>query len=136
MVFTKANLEFQLHDEKKQISDGRLKEDSPLDVSPPFRSLCEAARKGDLKVCQECITDGVNINARDSYDYTPLILVSAGLRLDGSMVNDTDSSLRRPAFVVNMKSYSFCWKLGRYVNEIPFKVKGGSALRLTHAPNS
>ena len=32
--------------------------------------------EGDEKVCQEMISKGVNINARDKYDYTPLILVS------------------------------------------------------------
>ena len=54
-----------------------LKEDSPLDLSEDFNILCEACRTGDLKSCQEKISEGVNINARDSYDYTPLILVSA-----------------------------------------------------------
>ena len=38
--------------------------------------LCMACRKGDLRECQEQITKGVNINARDEFDYTPLILAS------------------------------------------------------------
>lgn len=59
------------------IENGKLKEDSPLDVSESFGNLCEACRKGDLKSCQELITEGVNINARDQFDYTPLILVTA-----------------------------------------------------------
>ena len=75
MILRKDQLEASLHEEKKLIEDGRLKEDSPLDVSEPFRLLCEACRRGDLKVCQEMITDGANINARDQFDYTPLILV-------------------------------------------------------------
>lgn len=41
-----------------------------------FRKLCDACRIGDLKGCQEAISLGVNINARDVFDYTPLILVS------------------------------------------------------------
>ena len=58
------------------IENGILKEDNPLDISENFRKLCEACRRGDLKVCQEMITEGANINAKDLFDYTPLILVS------------------------------------------------------------
>ena len=76
MVLRKDQLEASLHEETKLIKDGRLKEDSPLDFSESFTKLCEACRRGDLKVCQEMITEGANINARDSFDYTPLILVS------------------------------------------------------------
>lgn len=76
MVLRKDQLEASLHEEQKLIEDGRLKEDSPLDLSESFRRLCEACRRGDLKVCQEMITEGANINARDRFDYTPLILVS------------------------------------------------------------
>ncbi|PGH07472.1 hypothetical protein GX51_01773 [Blastomyces parvus] len=65
-----------LQDERKLIRDATLKEDNPLDQSQPFRELCEACRRGDLKVCQEKITEGVNINARDLFDCTPLILAS------------------------------------------------------------
>lgn len=74
-VLKKHQIEAALHAEKKAISSGKLKEDNPLDFTPPFRTLCEACRRGDLKVCQEAISEGVNINARDSFDYTPLILV-------------------------------------------------------------
>lgn len=74
----KDQLEESLHEEKKLIESGKLKEDSPLDVSESFTKLCEACRRGDLKSCQEMITtEGVNINARDRFDYTPLILVRA-----------------------------------------------------------
>lgn len=75
-VLRKDQLEISLHNEKKLIKEGTIIDDNPLDLSEPFRELCEACRKGDLKVCQEKITEGVNINARDHYDYTPLILVS------------------------------------------------------------
>ncbi|KAE8398580.1 hypothetical protein BDV37DRAFT_26817 [Aspergillus pseudonomiae] len=75
-VLRKDQLEISLHNEKKLIKEGTIKDDNPLDLSEPFRELCTACRKGDLKVCQEKITEGVNINARDPYDYTPLILAS------------------------------------------------------------
>lgn len=76
-LLRKDQLELSLHTEKKLIEDGVLKEDNPLDLSEPFYTLCEACRRGDLKVCQEMITQGVNINAKDPNDYTPLILVSS-----------------------------------------------------------
>ncbi|KKZ59898.1 hypothetical protein EMCG_05284 [[Emmonsia] crescens] len=72
----KHQLETTLQNERKLIKDGKLKEDNPLDLSLPFRELCEACRRGDLKACQEKITEGVNINARDLFDCTPLILAS------------------------------------------------------------
>jgi len=75
MILRKDQLEASLHEEKKLIETGRLKEDNPLDLSASFAKLCEACRRGDLKVCQEMITEGANINARDQFDYTPLILV-------------------------------------------------------------
>ena len=74
-VLRKDQLETSLHEEKKLIETGVLKEDNPLDSSENFRRLCEACRRGDLKVCQEMITEGANINAKDLFDYTPLILV-------------------------------------------------------------
>lgn len=77
MILRKDQLEASLHEEKKLIENGRLKEDNPLDLSASFEKLCEACRRGDLKVCQETITEGANINARDRFDYTPLILVGA-----------------------------------------------------------
>ncbi|MCJ1355536.1 MAG: hypothetical protein MMC33_005528 [Icmadophila ericetorum] len=76
MILRKDQLEASLHEEKKLIESGRLKEDNPLDVSEAFHRLCEACRRGDLKTCQEAITEGANLNARDEYDYTPLILAS------------------------------------------------------------
>jgi ankyrin repeat and BTB/POZ domain-containing protein 1 len=55
--------------------EGVFIDDNPLDLSDGFIMLCDACRTGDLKVCQEMISEGVNINAKDSFDYTPLILV-------------------------------------------------------------
>lgn len=75
-LFKKADIEMSLQEEQKMIQEGKLKEDNPLDLSENFWRLCEACRRGDLKVCQEMITEGANINARDQFDYTPLILVT------------------------------------------------------------
>ncbi|GAB7360080.1 hypothetical protein MBLNU230_g7600t1 [Neophaeotheca triangularis] len=75
-IASKYQIEAALHAEKQEISSGRLKEENPLDTSDDFRWFCEACRRGDLKACQEQIVKGVNINARDPYDYTPLILAS------------------------------------------------------------
>ncbi|KAH6661907.1 hypothetical protein B0J14DRAFT_312577 [Halenospora varia] len=72
----KDELEIQLKDEHQLIQDGKLRDDSPLDFSTDFEKLCTACRNGDLKGCQEAIATGVNINARDVFDYTPLILAS------------------------------------------------------------
>lgn len=98
-VLRKDQLEISLHNEKKLIKEGTIKDDNPLDLSEPFRDLCNACRKGDLKVCQEKITEGVNVNARDPYDYTPLILVSipCGFGVDYARTLDnrwTGQSLR------------------------------------------
>ena len=73
MVLRKDQIEVSLQEEKRLIEDGKL--NNPLDISETFIKLCEACRRGDVKTCQETITEGVNINARDNSDYTPLILV-------------------------------------------------------------
>ncbi|EMD69260.1 hypothetical protein COCSADRAFT_130806 [Bipolaris sorokiniana ND90Pr] len=75
-VKKKYEIEAALATEAQAISSGQLKEENPLDLSDNFRLFCEACRRGDLKVCQEMISTGVNINARDKFDYTPLILAS------------------------------------------------------------
>lgn len=72
----KHNIEKALAQEKQDIQAGRLKDENPLDKSHDFLLMCDAARRGDLRQAQEQITKGVNINARDEYDYTPLILAS------------------------------------------------------------
>ncbi|KAI9709959.1 MAG: hypothetical protein M1820_003037 [Bogoriella megaspora] len=76
MVQGKHEIEKALYDERQEIKAGRLKEENPLDVSENFRVFCEACRRGDLKVCQEKIDEGLNINASDRFNYTPLILAS------------------------------------------------------------
>lgn len=75
MVLKKFEIEEALRAEHQEISAGRLKEDNPLDTSDGFRVLCQACRQGNLVVCHEKIAEGVDINARDPFDYTPLILV-------------------------------------------------------------
>ncbi|QSZ36792.1 hypothetical protein DSL72_006675 [Monilinia vaccinii-corymbosi] len=77
MVKQKVDLEIQLKDEHQLIQEGLLRDESPLDTSPEFEELCIACRIGDVQRVQRAITTpGVNINARDQFDYTPLILVS------------------------------------------------------------
>lgn len=124
-VLRKDQLEISLHNEKKLIKEGAIKDDNPLDLSEPFRDLCKACRKGDLKVCQEKITEGVNVNARDSYDYTPLILVS-GLYSTGSEYHVITAYLHsnRQVSVDIMKLCSFCLSQGRSVSGTRSKVKG------------
>lgn len=56
-----------------------MRDDSPLDLSNEFQRLCEACRVGDTKGCEEALSLGANINARDTFDYTPLILVNSTL---------------------------------------------------------
>lgn len=79
MVLSKPQLEVALKSEHELIESGIIRDDAPLDTSPEFQALCDASRRGDLRACQECIAQGVNVNARDRFDYTPLILVSGVL---------------------------------------------------------
>ncbi|KAG8528708.1 uncharacterized protein KY384_006395 [Bacidia gigantensis] len=76
MVLKKVEIEASLQEEQKLIKDGTLREDNPLDTSDVFLKLCDACRRGDLKGSQEALTEGANLNARDRFDYTPLILAS------------------------------------------------------------
>ena len=76
-LLRKDQLERNLFEERKLIEEGVLKEDNPLDLSVDFQKLCDGCRRGDLRVCQEMIQEGANINAKDQYDYTPLILVGS-----------------------------------------------------------
>lgn len=135
-LLRKDQLELSLHKEKKLIEDGILKEENPLDVTDNFCKLCDGCRRGDLKVCQEMITEGVNINARDPFDYTPLILVS----LTGKVFSLLESLgedlvawrgkigdlITRPAFADTMKLFSFFSRLGLCVREIPSKERGAA----------
>ncbi|KAK1969077.1 BTB/POZ domain-containing protein [Colletotrichum sublineola] len=76
MVLRKDELEIQLKNENELIKNGVLREDNPLDQSVEFEAFLLACRRGDLKTCQELISAGVNINGKDRFDYTPLIIAS------------------------------------------------------------
>jgi len=76
MVLHKGELEAKLKDEHQLIQSGVLREENPLDVSDAFNEFLLVCRRGDLKRCQELISSGVNINSKDHFDYTPLIIVS------------------------------------------------------------
>lgn len=126
-VLRKDQLEISLHNEKKLIQEGTIKDDNPLDLSEPFRDLCIACRKGDLKVCQEKITEGVNVNARDPYDYTPLILVSSLCEFavdHARTANNQGIVPYRPVFADTMKLHSCCLSLVPFANEIHSREKG------------
>ncbi|KAL8413878.1 hypothetical protein RB594_005206 [Gaeumannomyces avenae] len=76
MVVPKHELEAKLREESSLVRSGLLREENPLDLSGAFNDFLEACRRGDLKTCQELLSAGVNINGRDAFDYTPLILAS------------------------------------------------------------
>ncbi|EGX93482.1 ankyrin repeat and BTB/POZ domain-containing protein 1 [Cordyceps militaris CM01] len=76
MVMTKFGLEGKLHEEHRMIKDGVLREDNPLDQTQEFNDFLVACRHGDLRKCQELMNTGVNINGKDRFDYTPLIIAS------------------------------------------------------------
>ncbi|ROW10348.1 hypothetical protein VMCG_01984 [Cytospora schulzeri] len=75
-VLRKHELEAKLKDEHQLIEQGILRDENPLDLTTDFSKFLDACRKGDLKTCQELISNGVNINGKDPYDYTPLIIAS------------------------------------------------------------
>ena len=75
MVLHKGELEAKLKDEHQLIQSGLLRDENPLDLTPDFNKFLEACRRGDLRTCQELISSGVNINGKDEYDYTALIIV-------------------------------------------------------------
>ncbi|KAL7812608.1 hypothetical protein V8C44DRAFT_357774 [Trichoderma aethiopicum] len=76
MVLKKHELEGKLGEESLLIKSGVLRDENPLDTSPEFHEFLLACRRGDLKKCQELIGMGVNINGKDKFDYTPLIIAS------------------------------------------------------------
>jgi ankyrin repeat/BTB/POZ domain-containing protein 1 len=76
MVLKKYELEGKLHEESRMIKSGVLRDENPLDTTPEFREFLTACRHGDLRKCQELINAGVNINGKDRFDYTPLIIAS------------------------------------------------------------
>ncbi|KAG8168100.1 hypothetical protein KVR01_003789 [Diaporthe batatas] len=75
-VLKKYELEAKLKDEHNLIAQGILRDENPLDLTSDFSKFLTACRKGDLKTCQELISNGVNINGKDAFDYTPLIIAS------------------------------------------------------------
>jgi len=75
MVLKKYELEGTLAEENLMIKAGTLRDENPLDTSENFEEFLLACRHGDLKKCQELINLGVNINGKDKFDYTPLIIV-------------------------------------------------------------
>ncbi|KAI2470114.1 hypothetical protein F4781DRAFT_391759 [Annulohypoxylon bovei var. microspora] len=76
MVLRKHELEAKLKDDLELVESGVLRDENPLDLSEEFNELLEACRRGDLKRTQELISAGVNINGKDRFDYTPLIVAS------------------------------------------------------------
>ncbi|KAI1141177.1 hypothetical protein F5Y05DRAFT_376634 [Hypoxylon sp. FL0543] len=76
MVLRKHELEAKLKDDLELVRSGVLRDENPLDQSEEFNELLEACRRGDLKRTQELISAGVNINGKDRFDYTPLIVAS------------------------------------------------------------
>ncbi|KAF4344941.1 BTB POZ domain protein [Fusarium beomiforme] len=76
MVLRKFELEGKLGEETRLIESGVLLDENPLDESPEFNEFLMACRHGDLRRCQELISQGVNINGKDRFDYTPLIIAS------------------------------------------------------------
>ena len=79
MVIRKYELETKLKEESTLIRSGVLRNEHPVDLSQDFADFMQACRKGDLKECQELIQLGVNINGKDRFDYTPLVIVSLPL---------------------------------------------------------
>ena len=84
MAMPKGQLEAKLKEEHELINSGVLREENPLDLTEDFGKFLEACRRGDLKECQNHISGGVNINGKDEYDYTPLIIVSGRSRVRGA----------------------------------------------------
>lgn len=75
MVLKKHELEGKLGEESLMIKSGLLRDENPLDTSDEFNDFLLACRHGNLRRCQELISQGVNINGKDHFDYTPLIIV-------------------------------------------------------------
>ncbi len=76
MVLRKHELEAKLKDDIELVRSGVLRDENPLDQSDEFNELLSACRYGNLRRVQELISAGVNLNGKDRFDYTPLIIVS------------------------------------------------------------
>lgn len=119
MVTQKVDLEIQLKDEHELIKEGLLRDESPLDTSPEFQELCIACRIGDVQRFQKAITTpGININARDPFDYTPLILVGLKASL---FIHFTPLTISRLVFAVIIMLLNYFSRPELYVNEIHSK---------------
>lgn len=105
MVLRKFELEGKLGEETRLIESGVLLEENPLDESPEFNEFLMACRHGDLKRCQELISQGVNINGKDRFDYTPLIIVSVGSTCKSAELR-TDTN--RQVYAVTMSLSGYC----------------------------
>jgi ankyrin repeat protein len=132
MVIGKHALEKALIEENQQISAGLLKQDNPLDLSDEFRELCDACRRGDLRIVHEKIAEGVNINGKDYFDYTPLILVSIFpyilcVLCVGPVLFSTDDNRQVSAVIMNWSSYF--WKLELCANETHSKASAAYTMR-------
>lgn len=135
-VKKKHEIEAALAKEAQAISSGKLKEDNPLDTSENFRLFCEACRRGDLKVCQEMIQAGVNINARDRHDYTALILVRMILSEPGSVPRHSTCSnhcFPRLASADTTKSFNYFLRTALFANETLSKASDAFITRSTIA---
>ncbi|KAM7209681.1 hypothetical protein V8F20_000084 [Naviculisporaceae sp. PSN 640] len=104
MVLRKDQLEAKLKDDNQLIRTGVLRNEHPLDLSEQFDDLLMACRRGDLAQCQALIMAGVNINGKDRYDYTPLVIASlcghyelVQLLLESGALADPDSFERERA---------------------------------------
>ncbi|KAK0717164.1 hypothetical protein B0T26DRAFT_708790 [Lasiosphaeria miniovina] len=104
MVLRKHELEVKLRDDSRLIKSGVLRNEHPLDSSEEFDEFIQACRRGDLKRCQELMSAGVNINGKDNFDYTPLIIASlcghyelVQLLLESGVIADPDSFERERA---------------------------------------
>ncbi|KAL7621441.1 hypothetical protein AAE478_008763 [Parahypoxylon ruwenzoriense] len=76
MILRKHEREAKLKDDLELARSGMHRDNNPLDLSNEFNELMNACRRGNLKRTQELISAGVNINGRDDFDSTPLIMAS------------------------------------------------------------
>ncbi|KAI0021343.1 BTB/POZ domain-containing protein [Xylariomycetidae sp. FL0641] len=76
MTLGKFELEQKLKQDIELVKTGVLRDENPLDLSEEFDELQQACRRGDLKRVQQLISAGVNVNGKDRFDYTPLIIAS------------------------------------------------------------
>ncbi|GAB0140739.1 hypothetical protein EsHS_00001352 [Epichloe bromicola] len=77
MVLRNNELKGNPCEESVLIKTDVLRDENPLDQSEEFNQFLLACRHGDLRKCQEFISQGgVNINGKDRFDYTPLIVAS------------------------------------------------------------